>query len=91
MMYTESSEDDIDGARCDLGLPPRPPSTRSKEKMFDCVSPSPDMSCPTPSSGHFSGGSATSKSAGQIIEMQIFKKNQLQHVKDNLTIKNSVQ
>ena len=40
------------------GLPPRPPSSRSKDKSF--VSPSPDLlSPPTPSSGHGSGGSAS--------------------------------
>ena len=66
MMYT-SSEDDHD---IDLGLPPRPPSTRSKDKSF--VSASPEMFSPTPSSGHFSGGSAASKSPGETQVIRLF-------------------
>ena len=66
MMYT-SSEDDHD---IDLGLPPRPPSTRSKDKSF--VSASPEMFSPTPSSGHFSGGSAASKSPGETQVQKVF-------------------
>ena len=45
-----------------LGLPPRPPSTRSKDKSFVSAPASPEVFSPTPSSGHFSGGSAVSKS-----------------------------
>ena len=71
MMYT-SSEDDPDTSRenmesrfsrYNLGLPPRPPSNRSKEKIF--VRGSPEALCPTPSSGHFSGESSTSKYPGK--------------------------
>ena len=72
MIYT-SSEDDPDAElpsnSSDLGLPPRPPSTRSKDKSF--VSGSPDIFSPSPSSGHFSAGSAMSKSPGETQESLI--------------------
>ena len=68
MIYT-SSEDDPDANSSDLGLPPRPPSNRSKDKSF--VSGSPEIFSPSPSSGHFSGGSAMSKSPGETQESLI--------------------
>ena len=52
----------------DHGLPPHPPSVRSKDATFQSTSPGSDKEVfsPTPSSGHYSAGStpSMSKSSG---------------------------
>merc|ERR550532_3401179 len=50
------------------GRPPRPPSCRSKDKSN--ISASPELFSPTPSSGHFSGGSVSALSKSPASQAQ---------------------
>ena len=62
MVYT-SSEECEEVASAQAQLPPRPPSSRSRDRSFLSAPASPtDLLSPTPSSGHFSGASLVSKS-----------------------------
>jgi len=62
------SHQDFPGKSSNLGLPPRPPSVKSKDKSFRSTTPTSDHAefSPTPSSGHYSADSTPimSKSPG---------------------------
>ena len=67
IMFFLGSDDDSFGARESHGLPPRPPSSRSRDKSSRSITPSSAMSersprPTTPSSGHHSAGSKLSGS-----------------------------
>jgi len=76
----------LPGTSTDLGLPPRPPSVRSKDKSVRSTTPNSekDVLSPTPSSGHYSAGSTSflSKSPGDKTESVIPRlRSEIDHLK----------
>ena len=76
----------LPGTSTDLGLPPRPPSVRSKDKSVRSTTPGSekDVFSPTPSSGHYSAGSTSflSKSPGDKTDSVIPRlRSEIDHLK----------
>merc|ERR1719483_261721 len=76
----------LPGTSTDLGLPPRPPSVRSKDKSVRSTTPNSekDVFSPTPSSGHYSAGSTSflSKSPGDKTDSVIPRlRSEIDHIK----------
>jgi transcriptional regulator NrdR family protein len=76
----------LPGTSSDLGLPPRPPSVRSKDKSVRSTTPNSekDVFSPTPSSGHYSAGSTSflSKSPGDKNDSVIPRlRSEIDHLK----------
>jgi len=71
------SQQELPGKLSDHGLPPRPPSVRSKDKSFLSTTPTSDkvIFSPSPSSGHYSAESTSimSKSPGEKSDSLIPK------------------